>query len=125
MASLQVEGSMLETSCGSPHYACPEVIRVSCICCSYKAAKFCSIKSVLCRVNIFHYNCLYCFKSFHGRALQMRSSCRKQILHSHALLKCSIFLIHISAQVLNGHSDECKTFQLVSFHSETSFFVWD
>ncbi|KAJ1348641.1 secondary alcohol dehydrogenase (SADH1) [Parelaphostrongylus tenuis] len=27
MASLQVEGSMLETSCGSPHYACPEVIR--------------------------------------------------------------------------------------------------
>ncbi|CAK5093205.1 unnamed protein product [Meloidogyne enterolobii] len=24
MASLQVEGSMLETSCGSPHYACPE-----------------------------------------------------------------------------------------------------
>ena len=22
-------GSMLETSCGSPHYACPEVIRVS------------------------------------------------------------------------------------------------
>lgn len=28
MASLQVEGSMLETSCGSPHYACPEVIRV-------------------------------------------------------------------------------------------------
>jgi len=29
MASLQMEGSMLETSCGSPHYACPEVIRVS------------------------------------------------------------------------------------------------
>jgi BR serine/threonine kinase len=28
MASLQVDGSMLETSCGSPHYACPEVIRV-------------------------------------------------------------------------------------------------
>uniref|UniRef100_A0A1I8HJU7 non-specific serine/threonine protein kinase n=1 Tax=Macrostomum lignano TaxID=282301 RepID=A0A1I8HJU7_9PLAT len=28
MASLQPEGSMLETSCGSPHYACPEVIRV-------------------------------------------------------------------------------------------------
>ncbi|CDW58095.1 BR serine:threonine protein kinase 2 [Trichuris trichiura] len=27
MASLQVEGSLLETSCGSPHYACPEVIR--------------------------------------------------------------------------------------------------
>ena len=27
MASLQVDGSMLETSCGSPHYACPEVIR--------------------------------------------------------------------------------------------------
>ena len=27
MASLQMEGSMLETSCGSPHYACPEVIR--------------------------------------------------------------------------------------------------
>ncbi|CAF2592840.1 unnamed protein product [Rotaria sp. Silwood2] len=24
MASLQVEGSFLETSCGSPHYACPE-----------------------------------------------------------------------------------------------------
>ena len=30
MASLQPMGSMLETSCGSPHYACPEVIRVSC-----------------------------------------------------------------------------------------------
>ena len=29
MASLQPQGSMLETSCGSPHYACPEVIRVS------------------------------------------------------------------------------------------------
>ena len=28
MASLQAAGSMLETSCGSPHYACPEVIRV-------------------------------------------------------------------------------------------------
>lgn len=27
MASLQVGGKMLETSCGSPHYACPEVIR--------------------------------------------------------------------------------------------------
>jgi len=27
MASLQPQGSMLETSCGSPHYACPEVIR--------------------------------------------------------------------------------------------------
>uniref|UniRef100_A0A4W5K4F9 BR serine/threonine kinase 2 n=1 Tax=Hucho hucho TaxID=62062 RepID=A0A4W5K4F9_9TELE len=29
MASLQVGDSLLETSCGSPHYACPEVIRVS------------------------------------------------------------------------------------------------
>jgi BR serine/threonine kinase len=29
MASLQPMGSMLETSCGSPHYACPEVIRVT------------------------------------------------------------------------------------------------
>jgi len=29
MASLQPDGSMLETSCGSPHYACPEVIRVN------------------------------------------------------------------------------------------------
>ena len=28
MASLQPGVSMLETSCGSPHYACPEVIRV-------------------------------------------------------------------------------------------------
>ncbi|CAH0699517.1 unnamed protein product [Spodoptera exigua] len=28
MASLQPAGSLLETSCGSPHYACPEVIRV-------------------------------------------------------------------------------------------------
>ncbi|XP_078491298.1 serine/threonine-protein kinase BRSK2 [Ciona intestinalis] len=27
MASLQPEGYLLETSCGSPHYACPEVIR--------------------------------------------------------------------------------------------------
>ncbi|XP_026483520.1 serine/threonine-protein kinase BRSK2 [Vanessa tameamea] len=27
MASLQPAGSLLETSCGSPHYACPEVIR--------------------------------------------------------------------------------------------------
>uniref|UniRef100_A0A8C9U3K0 Serine/threonine-protein kinase BRSK2-like n=1 Tax=Scleropages formosus TaxID=113540 RepID=A0A8C9U3K0_SCLFO len=29
MASLQVGDRLLETSCGSPHYACPEVIRVS------------------------------------------------------------------------------------------------
>ncbi|OCT83883.1 hypothetical protein XELAEV_18022022mg [Xenopus laevis] len=29
MASLQVGDSLLETSCGSPHYACPEVIRVN------------------------------------------------------------------------------------------------
>ncbi|EDW40382.1 GL24924 [Drosophila persimilis] len=29
MASLQPAGSMLETSCGSPHYACPEVIRLA------------------------------------------------------------------------------------------------
>jgi serine/threonine protein kinase len=28
MASLQVVGKMLETSCGSPHYASPEIIRV-------------------------------------------------------------------------------------------------
>ena len=28
MASLQPCGNLLETSCGSPHYACPEVIRV-------------------------------------------------------------------------------------------------
>lgn len=27
MASLQVGDSLLETSCGSPHYACPEVIK--------------------------------------------------------------------------------------------------
>lgn len=27
MASLQPDGNLLETSCGSPHYACPEVIR--------------------------------------------------------------------------------------------------
>ncbi|RDD39174.1 Serine/threonine-protein kinase BRSK2 [Trichoplax sp. H2] len=27
MASLQVEDAMLETSCGSPHYVCPEIIR--------------------------------------------------------------------------------------------------
>jgi len=27
MASLQPQGNLLETSCGSPHYACPEVIR--------------------------------------------------------------------------------------------------
>ena len=27
MASLQLSGKMLETSCGSPHYASPEIIR--------------------------------------------------------------------------------------------------
>lgn len=27
MAALQLEGKMLTTSCGSPHYACPEIIR--------------------------------------------------------------------------------------------------
>ena len=28
MASLQPMGAMLETSCGSPHYACPEVSKI-------------------------------------------------------------------------------------------------
>nr|XP_021532706.1 serine/threonine-protein kinase BRSK2 [Aotus nancymaae] len=37
MASLQVGDSLLETSCGSPHYACPEVIRVSRRCCVHPA----------------------------------------------------------------------------------------
>lgn len=37
MASLQPAGSMLETSCGSPHYACPEVIRVSKMQLQYRA----------------------------------------------------------------------------------------
>ena len=38
MASLQPEGSMLETSCGSPHYACPEVIRVRYVIVSYSSS---------------------------------------------------------------------------------------
>ena len=45
MASLQPMGSMLETSCGSPHYACPEVIRVRNITCKLKIILF-TIKSV-------------------------------------------------------------------------------
>lgn len=53
MASLQPEGSMLETSCGSPHYACPEVIRVntnvsfSSISSSLFSFDFCLIASIL------------------------------------------------------------------------------
>ena len=43
MASLQPEGSMLETSCGSPHYACPEVIRVNMI---FSIFQFCHGKPV-------------------------------------------------------------------------------
>lgn len=42
MASLQPMGSMLETSCGSPHYACPEVIRVSPIFQHVLLEKWCS-----------------------------------------------------------------------------------
>ena len=42
MASLQVDGSMLETSCGSPHYACPEVIRVNFV--FYFIRFFCYLK---------------------------------------------------------------------------------
>ena len=40
MASLQLDQSLLETSCGSPHYACPEVIRVgiSSVCLSFLSA---------------------------------------------------------------------------------------
>jgi len=32
MASFQPEGQLLDTSCGSPHYAAPEVILVSLVC---------------------------------------------------------------------------------------------
>ena len=44
MASLQPGGSMLETSCGSPHYACPEVIRV-CVYLLFDDSKYCTIFS--------------------------------------------------------------------------------
>jgi BR serine/threonine kinase len=42
MASLQIEGSMLETSCGSPHYASPEIIRVSYVHNYYSFKTICS-----------------------------------------------------------------------------------
>ena len=45
MASLQPMGSMLETSCGSPHYACPEVIRVRVRFHGFKLARTIAISS--------------------------------------------------------------------------------
>lgn len=59
MASLQPSGFMLETSCGSPHYACPEVIRVSKLI-NNKSIKW-NVKTDGCHTNLTHIICRFYF----------------------------------------------------------------
>ena len=50
MASLQPMGAMLETSCGSPHYACPEVSEWLTDCCGVRECTYATCMGIVCRL---------------------------------------------------------------------------
>lgn len=110
MASLQPAGSMLETSCGSPHYACPEVIRVS------------SALSLMCFILLLHLTARFQFvlkrleKSsyvprnflFPASGLDLADSCL-EIIFFNNVCQCFLFIQYFYKRSRDGNIELCHT----------------